>query len=275
MRNSIKFPKNRITQGTIFCGVKSPYPHLEHCHGICITARCDTARDFKAPNLTFLSIIPMHAWLWSEALPKAISDQKKSAIGTLRNHLNTTLGNTTVLDAFGEKAAFDAAGKTMTPQRKLYNDALDAEKISAYQWKVIPESIAKKVAAEGEQLLAGKIQDFHFIDNVEAPKTPNEKKASIGFVVNFRDIRSISRPSAFEILKGIDDVRLRELSSEDPSVNHLYADSEVFIYPTGELMSPYIEQLMQNFSLVYGRIGTKDIPRTYRESIKEILRSEN
>ncbi len=152
MRNSVSLPQNRITQGTIFCGVKSPYPHLEYCHGICITARCDTARDFKAPSLTFLPVVPMNCWLWAEALPKAIADQKKAAIGALRSHLIQRIGAATVLDAFGVAEAFDAADKNdkgIQKQRAFYDEAIVAENLGSYQWKQVPESISKKVAAEG------------------------------------------------------------------------------------------------------------------------------
>lgn len=277
MRKSISLPENRITQGTIFCGVKSPYPELEHCHGICITARCDTARDFKAPSLTFLPVVPMHCWLWSEALPKAIDDQKKAVAGALRSHLNQKFGTAAVLDAFGIEKAFESADekdKSIPKQRDFYKDALAAEGLNAYEWKDVPDSISKRVAAEGALLLAGKIQDFQFIDDVEAPYGGDEPKPGDGFVVCFREIRAISRMGALEMLKGIDAEKLAKLSEVDFSMQHLYASDEVFIYPTGELLSPFIEQMMQNFSLVFGRVGTKDIPRHYTEAIQKLVKGE-
>ncbi|WP_234744859.1 hypothetical protein [Burkholderia sp. WTPI3] len=278
MRNSVSLPQNRITQGTIFCGAKSPYPHLEYCHGICITARCDTARDFKAPSLTFLPVVPLHCWLWAEALPKAIADQKKAALGALRSHLIQRTGTAAILDAFGVAEAFNSTDKNdkgIQKQRTFYDEAILSESLNPYQWKQVPESIAKKVAAEGGLLLSGKIQDFHFIDDVEAPYGTDEPKPSDGFVVNFRDIRAISRVGALEILKGIDAERLRNLSEADFSLHHLYANDDIIISPTGELSSPYIEQLMQNFSLVFGRIGTKDIPPHYSEAIQKLVKGEN
>ncbi len=278
MRNSVNLPKNRVTQGTIFCGVKSPYPYLEYCHGICITARCDTARDFKAPSLTFLPVIPMNCWLWAEALPKAIMDQKKAAIGVLRNHLIQLNGTAAVLDAFGIDKAFDAAqenDKGIQRNRALYNEAVTAEKLSPYQWKQVPDSISKKVAVEGNSLISGKIQDFYFIDDVEAPYGVDQQRPSDGFVVNFRDVRALSRSGALEMLKGIDALRLDALVANDRSLHQLYASDEIIVYPTGELMSPYIEQLMQNFSLVFGRIGTKDVSPHYSDVIQKIVRGEN
>jgi hypothetical protein len=277
MRNSINLPQNRITQGTIFCGVKSPYPELAHCHGICITARCDTARDFKAPSLTFLPVVPMHCWLWSEALPKAIEDQKKAVAGALRSHLNQKYGTAAVLDAFGVDKAFESADqkdKGISKQRDFYEDAVVAERLKAYQWKDVPDSISKRVAAEGTLLLAGKVQDFHFIDDVDAPYGADEPRPGEGFVVCFRDIRAISRIGALEILKGIDPEKLAKLSKIDFSMQHLCASEEVSVYPTGELSSPFIEQMMQNFSLVFGRIGTKDIPSHYTEAIQKLVKGE-
>lgn len=220
----------------------------------------------------------MRCWLWEEALPKAISDQKKAAIGVLRSHLIQKFGTATVLDSFGAAEAFNTAiqtDKSIKKQRELYGEAIAAECLSPYHWGEIPESISKKVAAEGSQLLSGKIQDFHFIDNVEAPYGTDAKNPSDGFVVSFRDIRAISRGGALEILKGINSEKLNHLSENDFSLHQLYASDEVVIYPTGELSSPYIEQLMQNFSLVFSRIGTKDVPTHYTEVIQKLVRGGN
>ena len=220
----------------------------------------------------------MHCWLWAEALPKAIEDQKKAAVGALRSHLTQKLGTATVLDAFGAAEAFNAADgndKGIQKQRAFYEEAIFAENLGPYRWKEIPESISKKVTAEGALLLSGKIQDFHFIDNVDAPYGTDEPETSGGFVVSFRDIRAISRAGAFEVLKGIDVARLKNLSENDFSLLNLYASDEISIYPTGELSSPYIEQLLQNFSLVFGRIGTKDVPAHYSTVIQKLVKGEN
>lgn len=278
MRNSVILPKNRITQGTIFCGVKSSYPSVGHCYGICITARCDTARDFKAPNLTFLPIIPMRCWLWEEALPKAILDQKKASIGALKKYLIRKYNTTTILESFGAEKAFDSVDqkdKEIKSHRLLFDEALAAEKAPPNEWKLISPSIVKKVEAEGNLLISGKIQDFHFIDSVEATYGIDEQGKNEGFVVSFRDIRALSRSSAQELKDGIDAEKLKILIESDPSLNHLYADDEVIIYPTGELSSPYIEQLMQNFSLVFGRIGTQNVPPHYADNIQKLIRGEN
>jgi hypothetical protein len=220
----------------------------------------------------------MHCWLWGEALPKAVADQKKAAVGALRGHLNQKFGTVAVLDAFGADKAFESADekdKGIQKQYSFYKDAIVAEGIKAYNWKDVPESISKRVTAEGALLLAGKIQDFHFIDDVEAPYGTDEPKLGDGFVVCFRDIRAISRMGALEILKGIDAAKLAKFCEIDFSMNHLYASDEVSVYPTGELTSPFIEQMMQNFSLVFGRIGTKDIPPHYTEAIQKLVKGEN
>lgn len=277
MRNPVSLPKNRITQGTIFCGVKSAYKSLAYCHGICITARCDTARDFKAPSLTFLPVIPMHTWLWEEALPKAISDQKKAVTGFISNHLVNKFGTNTILESFGIENAFDSADqkdKSIIAQRKLYDAAVTAEALSPYEWKKIPESISKKITAEASLLLEGKIQDFYFIDNVEAPYGSESSNINDGYVVSFRDIRVISREGALKILNGIEHEKLKKMMEHDYSLHNLYTNDEVIVYPTGELSSPYIEQLMQNFSLVFSRIGTNNVPNFYKESIQKLVKGE-
>lgn len=277
MRNSIKPPLNRITQGSIFSCVKSPYAAGKACYGISITARCDTARNFKAPSLTFLPLVTMEDWLWHDALPRCIDDQKKSAESSLRKHLIQKFGSSIVLDTFGIEAGFGAADpkdKGATKQKERYKEAQDAEKVELSKWENLPASISNALTAEADRLLKGSNQNYYFIDSVEPSFGEKNRDFGCGFVAILREVRAISRELALKLTGGIDDEKIREIQNSDPTAFQLSIDKGEFCFPTGELSSPFIEQLMQNFSLLFGRVGTTDVPSAYSIEIGKLLGSK-
>ena len=278
MRNCVTAPKRNITQGTIFSGVRSPYDVGSVCYGICITARCDTARDFKAPALTFLSVVTMDSWLWVEMLQKAILDQRKAALGALKKYLVEKKGTSIILDAFGPDKGFleaEPADKGMKKQSELYKEASLAEKLSPFEWKKIPKSIAKRITTEANQLLLGKMQDFYFIEDVEGVRGGAQVSQNLGFVVLLRDIRTISRDLALLVADGIDSQQFDNLKNNDQTIHQLALNEDGFLCPVGELKSPFIEQLLQNFSILFGRVGTKEVPSLYSERIQTLLGSQD
>jgi hypothetical protein len=277
MRNSIKPPLNRITQGSIFSCVKSPYSEGKACYGISITARCDTARNFKAPSLTFLPLVTMEDWLWHDALPRCINEQKKSAESSLRKHLVHKDGSSIVLDTYGIEAGFSAADpkdKGTIKQNERYKEAQKAEKVAPYKWKDLPSSISTSMIAEAEKLIKGSNQNYYFIDSVEPSFGEKPKSFGCGFVAILREVRAISRELALQLLEGIDHDKIHELQKTDPTAFQLSIDKDSFCIPTGELGSPFIEQLMQNFSLLFGRVGTADVPSAYAMEIEKLLGSK-
>jgi hypothetical protein len=277
MRNLIKAPNKHITQGTIFSGVRSPFVVDYSCYGICITARCDTAREFKAPCLTFLPVVRLESWLWVEGLSKAISDQKKGVLGSLKKQLEQLNGTSIILDTFGPEEAFSSVNlkdKGIKKQYDLFTEALLAEKVTPFNWAEIPDSISKRIETEANLLLKGKVQDFYFLDDVEGIRGSTQNHQTSGFVVLLRDVRSISRELAFSIAVGIDEHQLDLLKINDQTAHQLVLDEDGYAYPTGELLSPFIEQLLQNFSILFGRIGTKDVPNIYSECVQKLLWSQ-
>lgn len=274
MRNSIKPPQNRITQGTIFSCVKSPYALGKSCYGISITARCDTAREFKAPSLTFLPLVSMEDWLWHECLPKCIKDLFKSIESSVRTHLIQKSGSSVVLDTYGIDAGFNAADNKdngIKKQLEKYQEAKSAEKLDSYSWKLLPDTIVKLLNSEAANLLDGKNQNFHFVDRIEPDFGKTNTAIGCGFVAILRDVRTVSRELALQIVEGIDAEKIKLVSEKDFTSFQLEINKDDLCMPTGELDSPFVEQLMQNFSLLFGRIGTKNVPKTYNAEISKLF----
>lgn len=274
MRKSIEAPQNRITQGSIFSCVKSPYTKGKVCYGISITARCDTARNFKAPSLTFLPVVTMEEWIWHDALPRCVATQKKSAESSLRQHLVKKDGSSVVLDVYGIDAGFSAADPKdsgITKQKVRYREAEDTKKVDLHKWSDLPSSIINALTSEAGNLIKGGLQNYHFIDSVEPSFGAEKKSPGCGYVVILRDIKAISRELALLLPDGIDAEKISEIQKTDPSAFQLSIGEDDLCFPTGELRSPFVEQMMQNFSLLFGRVGVSDVPNAYTDEINKLL----
>lgn len=275
MRNSLIAPQKRITQGTIFCGVRSPYVEQESCYGISITARCDTARDFKAERLTFLTIVPIEDWLWFEELPKVIERQKKTASGNLRKKLIETKGTAVLLDLSGFEKALNSLdvkySKDANSMNASYEDAKFAGNLSRRKFNDLPKSIAKLLSKEAQELIEGKKQEFYFLESVEATFGNASTNNCTGFVVLLRDVRSISRLLALKISEGIDVNDIEKIGKDDFLLKQFNINADFFALPISELKSPFIEQLMQKFSFLFGRIGTQDVSKSFSSNLNKLL----
>ncbi|MEW5838800.1 MAG: hypothetical protein AB1717_08210 [Pseudomonadota bacterium] len=216
----------------------------------------------------------MEEWIWHDALPRCVAAQKKSAESGLRQHLIKKDGSSIVLDVYGIEAGFSAADpkdKGATKQKEIYREAEDAEQVGLHKWSDLPPSIIKSLNAEAEKLIKGGLQNYHFIDSVEPSFGAEKKPQGCGFVVILRDIRAISRELALQLPNGIDSEMISEIQNTDPTAFQLSIGEDNFCIPTGELRSPFIEQLMQNFSLLFGRVGVSDVPKTYVTEISKLF----
>lgn len=270
MRNVVKAPENRITQGTVFYGARSPYGE-KACYGVGITARCDTARDFKASTFTFLPIVTVEDWLRHECLPKVAADMMNSVRGVLKAKLIEKVGTDIVLTAFGVEAAFEALGESDKAVKGAKQNFEDAKKIMmpvVGVLKELPKAVKKFLHAEFVKLTKGALQDFFYLDKVEA--FPLEGH-NLGHVVLLRDVRSIDRTLALTMLGGMDRVKLLSCAGDNDSLGHLYLGTDELALPVSEILSPYVEKLLQNFSMLFGRIGTKDVPESCSLAVIEFL----
>lgn len=274
MRKIISDPKDRVTQGTIFSGVQKSYNTPVECYGIAITARCDTARDFKVPVLNFLPIISFEDWLWFEALPKCKDKVKKTALGNLKKYLLDKDGSSITLDAFGAEQAFnrpDCIDKSFISAKTLYDEALLIDRIDLYDWKSLPKkSIGKELTAAAKDVVLNKNQEFFFIEKIDI--LSNQKTTTkLGYVVLLREIRSLSRHAALMLKKGLNANNILLDLKDDYCKSQFNLDFHEMAFPISELNSPYIEQLMQSFSNLFSRIGVPDVDDSMHERIAKFI----
>lgn len=168
----------------------------------------------------------------------------------------------------------DLKDKGVIKQTERYKEAQKAEEINSYQWSDIPISISNLMIAEAEKIIKGGNQNYYFVDSVEPSFGEKIKPLGCGFVAILREVRAISRELALQLLNGIDEQKINEIQKTDPTAFQLSIDKDSFCIPTGELSSPFIEQLMQNFSLLFGRVGTADISNSYSIEIGKLFGSK-
>lgn len=270
MRKLVNSPKNRITQGTIFSGVRKSYTTEIECFGIAITARCDTARDFKAALLNFLPVIRLEDWLWYECLPRCAEKVIATAIGNLRRYLCDKDGSSIVLDAFGVAKAFEREGcadKIFISAREQFKDASNIASLLPHTWEKVPnKTVGKEVATAAREILANRNQEFFFIDDL----FPEARQDSKGYVVLLREVRSLPRIDALALCGGIDNAILCR-KEKGYLMSELDLHFHEIAYPVSELASPYIEQMMQSFSSLFARVGVPELDKSFVQKIDKLI----
>ncbi|WBM40630.1 hypothetical protein M2J84_10660 [Comamonas aquatica] len=260
MRELILAPKNRITQGTIFCGVKSPYTK-KNSYGLCITARCDTAREFKASTLSFVNIVSFEEWVEFEAFQKVKSDLVKECTSVIRKLLLEKTNTSVLIDSFGIEKAIEIIESKKNP------DLVEVEKTKNFQnakekflesfcvfsrIENIPKNLSIKIKEEVRKLIKGGLGDYFYLEKIS---NQNDHFNGNGFVALLRSIYSIDRLHALCIPSGMDGSYISKNGLSDRFCHN----EDDLVYLIGELKSPYIERVMQNLTLLFGRIGLPDI----------------
>ena len=274
MRQLISKPRNRITQGTIFSGVYKSYVCEVECFGLSITARCDTARDFKAPLLNFLPVIRMEDWMSHEALPRCREKVHRSSLLSLKKYLIDKDGSSVILDSFGPARAFarpECTDRIFLTAKAGYEAAKRAENLFMDQRDLLPKSICKEVLTAAREVVAHKHQDYFFLECIDA--TAQDTEHSLGYVVLLREVRSIPRAAALKIRSGIDTDTItdRDVAGSTSEFNLRFHE---LAYPVSELNSPYMEQLMQAFSSLFARVGVPDIDKNFITRIDKFIGTE-
>jgi hypothetical protein len=267
-----------IDQGVIFsCGRAEDY---EGCgvYGLVITARCDIAHD-KATIFNYLPIVELDAWIGRDGGLIVADQLLRMAAGSLRDILKNHSYSPTILDVeeprkvmeiifpadSKEKAIQNIRGKFLKQVQQYESARLclkgemgKKEIVNLFELhKPIKERIIK-------DLINQKISGYYFLNEIE-PSSDD-----IGYVILLREVEHLSQRIAVRIAKGIDYPAFKILVAEETAIGgKLDFDVLEFAMPVGKLDSPILEHLMQQFSLLFSRIGVADPDPDYIRSIWE------
>lgn len=247
----------QLTQGTLFTGATAENYPLLPVWGLCITARCDMAHENKVQVFNYVPVIRYEDWLRCDGA-KLISDRiAADLLGKMKSILEENKKSVTVLESYSPLEI----SKTLLPGNTGF--AMLAQKFdlctqirretqltSARRHQLI--SINRKIAEKFvKELWANQLVGFYFLESLGMTDHPSD----CGYVVILREIHHLPRNVASAIAGGY-------LIGECPiaGTNEFCSKTTPFDFActTGVIRSPWIEHVLQQFSIMFSRIGLPD-----------------
>ena len=262
--------KGQFTQGTVFtCGYAENYPS-QIVHGLVITARCDAAQQ-KVPIYSFIPVVSLRDWIFKDGADitlKRVIDDAENTLGNILEDVNLSLSllRTTPTEEIVEKLLRPLVAQ----DRKIET------KIKKFQAAETIIRQAEKALADGRKELIHEAlkQAPKFLDRVVKDLSGNKimghyllrdmptlTDEECNHVALLREVHHIPNSIAQRIVSGISKI---EWSNDLAGLTccPVFRAEDDFCMPVGRLHSPWIEHLMQSWSLLFTRIGVADIDAT-------------
>lgn len=258
--------ENEFTQGTVFsCAYAEDYPETP-CYGLVITARCDAAQD-KTPIFSYIPVVPIDDWMLCDGASIAMDRVHAECLNTLKNHLmaaslSESLLETKTLDEIYEshfrpkenEKAWTTRCVKMKESIDTYvrNQQLRSLSGSREKRRLHLVANSKKVDAVLKELSGNRLNGFYLLRNM-----PLLNGIEVNSVALLREIHHIPTTLAREIVGGLckDDWEAR---SDSTLQCPRFVASDDLATPVAKLKSPWIEHVMQNFTMLFARIGVAD-----------------
>ena len=266
----------RYTQGSILYGLRSQYYEGIKCYGVIITARCEIAQN-KAKIIHLLSAVSLHDWVCTELFSRAFSDYLHNDIlGPIQQWAKESGLDFGTLIEFGPEKVrvnINADANLKEKTRKKIDESIEKwiewNKLSAHcpmheKVRLLDDVLSKKKSIILKELLSERFpNEFCFLPH-KARLGKNEIMTD-GIVVNLKDIISIPPKEIDEIEKyGFEYseiIKLENGNMELEKLNSRYflESDDDFVIFDGQIDSPWIEHLLQNFSSAFARIGVETL----------------
>jgi hypothetical protein len=137
----------------------------------------------------------------------------------------------------------------------------DAEEVGAAQRLI--ESEATEAARLIKELCQNSIAEAYYIPMVDPDEAPD------GHVALLREVRHIPRKLAIAIAEGLDHASYEGLCKINPRLQgRVNISSDEIAWPTGVILSPFIEHLMQRLTMLFSRIGVLDVGDEHFQNVK-------
>lgn len=257
---------NEFTQGTVFsCAYAEDYPATPS-YGLVITARCDAAQD-KAPIFSYIPVVPMDDWMLCDGAIIAMDRIHADCLNTLRNYLkeaglSESLLETKTVDEIYEshfkpkeveKAWTTRCGKIRgTMDTYIRNQQLRAPDASKEERRLHLVANRTKVDVVVKDLSGHRLTGFYLLRDM-----PMLSGAMQNCVALLREIHHIPTKLAREIIAGL--AKETWVQRQDSALRcPRFIASDDLATPVAKLKSPWIEHVMQNFTMLFARIGVND-----------------
>jgi len=259
--------QNQFTQGTIFsCGHADNYSQLP-VYGLVITARCDAAQK-KVPIYSFIPVVSIQDWIIEDGAEIVLSRQKEDCSNTQDNILEALDISPSVLRT---STASDVAEKILQPlsagdrkvagrlQKFLDSQTTIQDIETALQSKdrALLLSLLKKAPKTLDQVLkelaGNRLTGYYLLR--EMPSILANKG---DYVALLREVHHVPNSVASWIVKGISPMEWRAAPVAG-SCCPIFGSDDDYCMPVAKLKSPWMEHLMQSWTLLFSRIGVEDV----------------
>jgi len=268
--------QGQFTQGTIFsCGYAEKYTN-KTVYGLVITARCDAAQ-LKVPIYSFIPVVSLRDWIFRDGadilLRRIIDDAENSLKNILREiDISASILRTTPKNEIIEKLLKPLAIKDRRFEKNLNKFSQASLLISECEKALLefdqdlicqclnksPKTLEKLI----KELSSNKTMGHYLLRTL-----PTLEGDSGDHVALLREVHHIPNTVAQRMIKGISKADWMNESIE-LSQCPAFISNEDYCMPLGKLRSPWIEHVMQNWAMLFSRIGVEDIDSN---SVKESL----
>lgn len=257
-----------LTQGSIITNCLCDEFTCQKVWGCIITPRCDMSHS-KVKTVHYLPIIDFEEWVKQYARPCLIEKWKKHLREKINNTLKNSSLNENVIDSLrlitredlirlgeeyikGEKNI----SQFMENVEDLYSNNEPTDRFIKY---VKSNDVAKHFVS---QFVGYSNNHYYLIESW------NKNDKSPFKVILLREIRRMKYEMSLRFAEGFmrDSFSDSELLSSDLCVT----DEELYI-AEADILSPYVEHILQHFSQNFTRIGVTDFSKENIDKINELL----
>lgn len=233
-----------LTQGSIFNNAQCE--EYTNCYGLIISARCDLAHC-KLEKFSYIPIVSIDDWICKDGFFIAKNRIRSEYLSTISNRLVSLNKSEEMMNYIGLSVIRDKVLSDNKIDKKIkikIDKVISLDSHENYEDLTIEkEDIDKLLKKIINELVKYSLSGYYFIEKVDNKE---------GFYVALlRELRFIPSNIVYKLSKGFIPTR------KEDALGILF-EKEVETFFCCKLNSPYIEHLMQLFSLQYARIGIDD-----------------
>lgn len=269
MTTSLMFDAPRegeFTQGTVFsCAYAEDYSDAS-VYGLVITARCDAAQD-KTPIFSYIPVVSLHHWILCDGANIAMDRLQADCQGVLRKALrdvalSESLLETKTLEEIYEshfkvresdkawqvrcgkiRSVMDTSAKTQ--RLRSLRDMREERRLYLIEHSVVVDGVVK-------DLSGNRLAGFYLLRDM-----PSLNGDEANYVALLREIHHIPTQLTRKIVVGLAKEAWSERGNDAVRCPRFVAADDLSA-PVAKLKSPWIEHVMQNFTMLFARIGVAD-----------------
>lgn len=258
--------ENEFTQGTVFsCAYAEDYQDTS-VYGLVITARCDAAQE-KAPIFSYIPVIPLNDWMLLDGANVIMERISADHQNTVKNYLkkadlSESLVMTKKLEEIYETHFKPKEGeKSWSASCSKLKAAIDAHKENETLRQAVStkeqrrQHLVKNTArtdAVIKEISGNRLSGFYLLREM-----PMLDGSTGDYVALLREIHHIPSILAREVVTGLSKESWCQRETSSSRCPRFFGEDDLAA-PVAKLRSPWIEHLMQNFSMLFARIGVSD-----------------